>query len=204
MIAYQGLRASRNISCRIGRVILEDTPSLSQDAKGILASDGGLNAFRVAYGDFFVCGYEIGADAGATLSATSKSTLEKEVKELEIKVKVLFWSIGYKTRSESESSSASASISFCGYNTFTNELKSIASKAQSAHDQAQIQSEAARYMQEINDLDRTVRRKLKDFGLMNGQSLPLEHCSSLCGSGIVVNLLLAPFARLNEVTRLVQ
>lgn len=150
------------------------------------------------YGDYYVCGYELGAEAGATLSAATKSSSSEETLTLTIKVKLLFFeATAPPITTTKKSSDASTSMSFCGYSTLQHEASSLTCSNLSMAEQQQFQRASSAYLQMIASLDQDVRKVKERLKLKDGHTLPLSDCTAICQSGLVVRLLLAPFARLN-------
>lgn len=178
--------------------MIDQTPRLSSTALSLLRNPGGLSKFRKAYGDYYVCGYELGADAGATLSATDKSSKKDETLALTVAVKVLFVEKSVTTTTTTTTMSSSSAMKFSGYSTLHHDTKSLTSESLSVAEQTGLQNAASTYLKKVASLDHDVRDALKDLGLKEGQTLPLSSCSELCKSGLVVQLLLAPLARLND------
>ena len=190
------------MSCRLGRVMINQTPPLSSAAVALLRATDGPRTFQKEYGDYYVCGYELGADAGATLSATSKSSKMDETLTLTVTVKVLFFEGSATVTTTTTEMSSSASMSFSGYSTLHNDALSLQSNSPSVTEQGKLQRAASTYLERIGSLDHQAREELKRLGLVDGQILPLSYCTQICTSGLVVQLLLAPFARLNEFVAL--
>lgn len=150
-----------------------------------------------------MAGYELGADAGATLTARTDSKESEETLVLTITVKLLFFEESLppivKTSKSSESAS---SIRFIGYNTLGNNKKSIEAKDLSPSGLSSLQKTSTAFLQDIGALQVTARKELKRLGLKNGQPMSLSQCADVCRSGLVVQLLLAPFARLTQYVEL--
>jgi hypothetical protein len=188
--------------CRVGRIVLDRMPSLSRDAVLLLSSKDGPARFKALYGDYFVCGYELGGDAGACLSASCESSSKTTTLELTVTVKVLFVKKSItKTTSDTEVS-GSSKLAFSGYTTFGQKSITMSSADVSPADPARLQQAAAEYLTMVGDLPSDIRGQMRKLGLVDGQALRLSSCSGICESGLVVQLLLAPFARLNEYVQL--
>ncbi|KAK0642162.1 hypothetical protein B0T16DRAFT_462167 [Cercophora newfieldiana] len=202
-----GVKASRNSSCRAGRVILDRTPVLSAQAISILRSEDGEAKFRSRFGDFYICGFALGADAGACMSASTESMTSEESLEITVKVKALFFEVEATYTETWSSASQSASISFSGYSTLDPSpepcsltLASGASPddASYARNQQIIRDRATLYLAKVSTLQKQVWESLQHLGLTHGAKLGLSDCTKLCRSGLVAELLLAPYARLNQ------
>ncbi|KAF5536436.1 hypothetical protein FPHYL_12968 [Fusarium phyllophilum] len=198
----QSIRASRNASCRLGRIILDQPPPLSIAAKSMLQSQG-PRQFANVYGDYYVSGYELGADAGASLSATTESKESKERLAITVKVKALFFERALPEAVITTSSSDSSScITFVGYSTLGNSKRSVEANGLSETGLGALQKVSAAFLQEVGALEISARNVMNRLGLVDGQQLSLERCSEVCKSGLVVQLLLAPYNRLVEFVEL--
>jgi hypothetical protein len=179
--------------------VLDTSPVLAQSALVLLDSADGSARFRSAYGDYYVCGYELGADAGACMSASTESTTTTESLEITVAVKVLFYTASTTHTESSSSFNTSSSMNFCGYSSLEQKVDDLTTPNRSSVDeQAQLQQVAADYMKKVGSLDSDVRKSLADLGLKDAEKLSLSVCPRVCQSGLVVELLLAPFARLNQ------
>ena len=186
------------MSCRLGRVIINRTPPLSSAAVDLLQATDSPTSFRKKYGDYYVCGYELGADAGASLSATNKSSKVDETLALTIAVKVVFFESSATTTTTTTAMSSSSSMAFSSYSTLNNDALSLHSDSLSVAEQEKLRHAASIYLKKVGSLDHHARKELGRLGLTDGQTVPLSRCTQICKSGLVVQLLLAPFARLNE------
>ncbi len=168
-------------------------------AKQVLQGRDGSSRFRKAYGDYFVCGYELGSNAGATLSATTKSSDTKETLSLTVKVKALFIEKEVASVSTSTmSSSSAATMTFNGYSTLDEKQTTMRTESLSLAEQEKLQALASSYLLKVGALDHHTREKLVSLGFRDGQVLSLAECTSLCQSGLVVQLMFEPFARLGD------
>lgn len=200
----KAIRASRNSSCRCGRVIANEAPALSADARNLLRKQGGLEEFYNLFGDFYVCGYELGADAGATLSAATHSSKSVETLTLTVTVRVLFFEESLTISKTISEESQSYSMTFTGFNTIESTATSTTSQSLSLAEQTRMQNTATAYLKTVGSIDEQVRTKLAHLGLKDGQELALSQCGEVCRSGLVVQLLLAPISRLNEFVSLLK
>jgi len=183
--------------------VLDRTPLLSQEALSVLQSGRDAEErFRQRFGDFYVCGFVLGADAGACMSASTESSSSKETLEITVKVKLLFFEASATHTEVKEEHSASSSISFSGYSTLDNmqpcTLMLPGGTGQSGSDQRVLQQTAREYLNRVQGLQEQVQKVMNEVGLVDGGNLKLADCTRLCRSGLVVELLLAPFARLNQ------
>jgi hypothetical protein len=182
--------------------VLDQPPPLSIAAKSMLQSQG-PRQFANVYGDYYVSGYELGADAGASLSATTESKESEERLAITVRVKALFFDKALpEVVTTTNSSHSSSCITFVGYSTLGNSKRSVEAKDLSPMGLGGLQKISTSFLQEVGALEVTARKEIKRLGLVDGQRLSLDQCSEICKSGLVVQLLLAPYHRLVEYVEL--
>ena len=161
---------------------------------------GAEERFRKRYGDFYVCGFVLGADAGACMSASTEARSSQESLEITVKIKTLFFEASATHTERKSEQSASSSIAFSGYSTLDGAPPCALALAGglSAGDQRVLQLRATEYLDKVKGLPQQVRKVMQEVGLVDGGGLALADCTRLCRSGLVAELLLAPFARLNQ------
>ncbi|KAI9163801.1 hypothetical protein HJFPF1_05428 [Paramyrothecium foliicola] len=162
-----GVKASRNASCRAGRVILDGTPVFSKEAIALLQSGKGAESrFRKRYGDYYVCGFVLGADAGACMSADTESKSSEETLEITVKVKVLFFEASATHTEVIKSQSQSSSISFSAYSTLENvqplSLTISGRSTSPAADQQLLQRRAKEYLEKFKRLQQDVQAIMRE------------------------------------------
>ncbi len=185
----------------MGRVILEQTPQFAPETIRILEGPKGLARFRDLFGDYYVCGYELGADAGACLSASARDSSKEQTLTVTVTVKVLWTSASASHTERSSSAEASSSMTFSGYNSLGNESESRSCESLSRVEQDQLGQVAGKWLKSIGALEDATRKKVKELSVYDGQRLPLSACAPICRSGLVVRLLMAPFSHLNELVK---
>ncbi|KAJ5646644.1 hypothetical protein N7490_003016 [Penicillium lividum] len=190
-------QSSRNASFRLGRVILDRPPDFSLEASTTLTQPNGDSRFRERYGDYYIYGYELGADAAACISAESSTYSSKESLNITVTVKVLFVSASVSHKETFEEFKSSASFTFSGFNTLHSEVQSHPGIS-SVADLINLQKQATEHMARVATLDQELQERMISLGLGGGTRLPLSSCGEVCRSGLVVQLLLAPFANLFE------
>jgi hypothetical protein len=194
----QGAQSSRNGSCRLGRVMLGQFPRYSASARRLLGSVDGQKKFQKLYGDFFIRGYTLGADAGVCVTAQFDKDSSKESLQVKVTVTILGWSESVEHNESTESSKVSASLKFCGYSTLYNKTESEETKSSLASDQAKLGRLAAKYTNLVSRLEADVKRSLGELKLVEGGVVPAATAFELCRSGLVVQLLLFPHALTQE------
>ena len=134
------------------------------------------------------------------MSASTETKASKEVITLTVTVELLFSTESVSTTEVKEMSQSSANLSFSGYSTLDQAPSSCSLEiAATAPTHLQdLQRRANDYLTKVRDLQATVRKLMEELGIADGVQLPLSDCVRLCKSGLVVELLLAPFARLNQ------
>ncbi|KAJ5080926.1 hypothetical protein N7456_013636 [Penicillium angulare] len=196
------LKSSRNASFRVGRVVLDRPPDFSLEATTILTQPDGDSRFCERYGDYYIHGYELGADAGACISAESSDYSSTETLKITVTVKVLFVSASVSHTKTFEDQKSSASFAFSGFSTLHGEVKKCPRSSPdgptSMVDLVEMQKEATEHLARVAKLDHEIQERMTSLGLTEGAKLPLNLCGEVCRSGLVVQLLLAPFANLFE------
>jgi hypothetical protein len=155
--------------------------------------------------------YVLGADAGSCLSASTKKQTTAETLDLSIKVKALFFEKEKKKSESTKSESAEATFTFSGYNSLFNSFQSRSFHTPNAKGvlvpyltrldaeaEESLREAAATSMQEVRLLERDAWDRVHKLGLKDGQNILLEKTGGICREGLVVQLMLAPYARLDE------
>ncbi|KAK0549217.1 hypothetical protein OC846_004171 [Tilletia horrida] len=222
------IKTSFRSSYRCGSVFLRQAASLSEEAKRILKYDGGIDAFEKKYGDYFVLGYNIGADNQMMVSTNAQSMSQTERLALAVKVELLFFTISFSKDFSSHQESSSSSLRVTGYDTLSHsnldKTQSWSSTSTVEFDRVQQESAKMRMLGSI--LPTRVEQKAREVGLPIGdlaKGIPLgartapsstdpyaplaalefevdkDLCSRLVQSGLVVELVLAPVRSLRQV-----
>ncbi|ETI27793.1 hypothetical protein G647_00242 [Cladophialophora carrionii CBS 160.54] len=191
-------RVSKHCSYRAGRVILTPTPRLTDQARCLLEKDPGR--FRDEYGDYYIAGLQLGADAGCSLSVAASSESRTETTKLSVTVHVLFWDATAETEDTQSSQTSAFALNFMAYDTLTHSFveQHCAEGAQTGS----IKELAKRYMQAVLHLQASVDRKLVEWRVSPSAQLSIGQCQALCGTGVVSHLVLEPYSHLLEVRRL--
>jgi hypothetical protein len=179
-------------------VIVDNFPAYSAAAKKLLQTKQGRDEFRRLYGDYFVRGYTLGADAGMCLSAKTDSHKTEENLKIKVTVKVLCFSHSEEHIEASQTEDLSATLHVCGYNSQTGQCETLDTQSTSNFDQNRIRALATKYMGAVSKLESDVRRGLHELKLEEGARLHPSVAFDLCRAGLVVQLLLFPHARTQE------
>lgn len=118
--------------------------------------------------------------------------------EVTVTVKVLLVEVSASWSDAWSTADSAASFTVCGYSTLDGQNNSVDMKDNSRRAQDNLAKVATAYLSKVRNLDARVEEVLGNLGLQDGKVLPLAQASRLCRSGLVVQILLAPYARLNE------
>jgi hypothetical protein len=181
-------------------VALERPPKFSREAAGILTQVDGEPGFRERYGDYYVYGYELGAEAGACISAESSTYDSAESRKITVTVKTLFGSASTSHKETFQEHQSSVKLTFSGFSTLHGEVKSYPGTPgpASVADLLALQEGANANMARVARLDHELQERMTSLGLTGGGQLPWHLCGEICRAGLVVQLLLAPFRTLVE------
>ncbi|KAF4341607.1 hypothetical protein FBEOM_4509 [Fusarium beomiforme] len=107
-------------------------------------------------------GYELGADAGATLSAATDSKNSAERLAITVKVQVLFFEKALPENvTSTKSLQSSSSIKFLGYNTLGNSKRSVEAKDESETELRGLRQISSSFLKEVGALEITARKEMK-------------------------------------------
>ncbi|RPA86776.1 hypothetical protein BJ508DRAFT_357872 [Ascobolus immersus RN42] len=195
---HDGSKTSIQASYRSGTVHFSNPPKLSNEALITLKYEGGLEALKKRYGDYYVAGFNIGADAGVMLSKSTESRLAEERLELEIKIKILFATIRKRTTDTSWSFSSDAKITLAGFYTLESLLldQKVVGGGEAFFDMVE---KAISVIERMDDVPAEVEKILENLGVRRGVDVTHEMCEELCLSGVVAELILLPVETLREV-----
>ena len=154
-------------------------------------------AFRDEFGDYYVAGYQIGADAGACLTIAHLDESEQETTRITGAVKVLWVSKSVTKATSTSSNLSSDYLSFRSYD-------SLQQRNDEAHgcDIGRIQQVSSECMERIEGLQMAIARRLDDLGCSETGAFDASACNQLCRSGVVVQLIMLPYCKLFEYVTL--
>lgn len=109
------LKVSLRASYRCGSILIRQTPSLTPDAARILKYEDGIEQFERKYGDYYVSGYNLGADNSILVSTDSSLVTEKEKKTVSASADSFLFDVHWSKTWDSQSSIGSARLSSIGY-----------------------------------------------------------------------------------------
>ncbi|CEH18478.1 hypothetical protein CBOM_04878 [Ceraceosorus bombacis] len=113
------IKTSVRASYRCGSIILRRPPKLSQESSLALKYGEGLTEFEAKYGDYFVYGYNLGADNAMLVSTNASSLSTQERKTLTVKAECFLFDVEFTEHFDSASYSASAALNITGYDTLS-------------------------------------------------------------------------------------
>ncbi|KAK0562768.1 hypothetical protein OC844_002538 [Tilletia horrida] len=179
------VKTSSRASYRCGTVILRQPPALTTEAKLELKYGGGIEGFERKYGDYYLFGYNLGADNMMLVSTNTASSSMKERKTLSAKASFFLFDISYTQHFDSASASASAALSVSGYDTLEhtniNTASAWASAATTEFDGVIQQGAKMRSMG--SQLATRVEDKVAELGLLMGSAATAETVMRLVESG---------------------
>ena len=221
----QSIKSTVGSSYRGGSVYLDHIPNLSDEAIIILKYDqDGIQAFETAYGDYYVLGYNIGADHAMTVSTSSRSNSKTEIKTLTAKAESFLLNVNYTTQTSSSSASGDADLNVIGFDSLsgTTMKRTTTWGASATLDFNKIQLDTSDLLTMGDRIATRVEQRLRDLGLPVGSfsqekndpddvvtgstelgpprvTVGRDTCQALVESGLVVELVLLPVRNLRQV-----
>lgn len=188
----QAEKTSITASYRAGTVLLACPPKLTTEAIITLKYNGGLPAFKARYGDYYLAGFNLGADAGVLVSRATCSSALSERLSVTVAVQALFWSYSETEETVSTTSSKKEERRINGYYTLDGVYV----------DSGKKEGEVKGLMEGMEKLGDKVKGRLEK--VLGGdwedeRVLTGEVCERLCEEGLVVELILMPVKTLREV-----
>ncbi|KAF5705848.1 hypothetical protein FGLOB1_7745 [Fusarium globosum] len=190
-------KASVTTSYRAGSVAFVRPPELSADAFNILHNRG-IDKFKSVFGDYYVGGYRIGADASVLLSTNTSSRSETETKSVKITVETWFDSYSEEEYTSSSSRERHAEVHLSAFSSIEQLLIVRTVQMETPEFQALLKQGRGIH-QRAQGLEDQVARVLKDIGVREGKSLTPRECAQLCERAVVVELLLIPVECIRQV-----
>ena len=195
---FQHNKASVHTSFRCGKVTLARFPSLSEDATRILrTSTDPCRAFRDRFGDYFVGGYILGGTNSTVMWGAGASQGESERLDISFEVHLLFLSYEDSIKKNSASFSSAGAANLTAFDSLDAYQTKVEASNYRSYRMAVETSVANR--RRGAELQARVLAKLKGLNLgPSGAQLPWERCDELCRSGLVLELLMLPWAGLRD------
>ena len=194
----QGSRASRHTSYSAGVITFEQTPELTAAAReALMVNPAG---FRDTYGDYFVAGLQVGANAGLCFTVHEDSHVHDTKVKLSLTVHALFCEATTEKSEEHHSMYSNLDVSFCGYNTLLEKFdQKHSSKGDSTSDLLRL---VGLYASQVERLRPAVRELLAEYNLDAASPISWDQVNAICMSGLVSYVVLRPYSQLPEVARI--
>lgn len=148
-----------------------------------------IDNFKSCYGDYYIGALILGADNSVMLSSNISNTQSTE--SLSVKVEVKVFGIGGSIRAHKDWSdnSHTAGMRMVGFD-------SLEGKVESTPPDTLLDTEALlRLVDQAHTLETRVKQALNGITLIDGGQVSEETCAALCRSGLVVSIVLIPFAK---------
>ncbi|KPM42481.1 hypothetical protein AK830_g4056 [Neonectria ditissima] len=190
-------KASVTTSYRAGSVAFTRPPQLSEDAFRVLHRQG-VDAFKAAFGDYYVGGYRIGGDASVLFSTDASSRTETETSQVSISVESWIDDYHEETYTSSTSAAQQQEVHVSAYSTVEQLL--VVETVHMGSPRFQTAVEQGRGIhRRAQGLDDAVAKVLKEVGVDERKPLSQAQCAQLCQRAVVVELLLVPVECLRQV-----
>jgi len=172
---------------------------MSPDALSLLRTS--RDAFRQMYGDYYLGALSIGGDTTTFLSTSSSMDLKSEMKHIQVKAKILWVSkTVYDKHTSTTSTDDRCDVTFHGFDTLSGYQKTVRATNQESY--LEIQHEATQNVAWGMNLDDRAKVVLGKLGLggdiRDTMELTEGQCKTVCESGLVVELVFLPYARLRD------
>ncbi|KAJ7700956.1 hypothetical protein B0H16DRAFT_1735988 [Mycena metata] len=190
-------KASVHYTQRVGIIKLAEQPVFTAHARRLLYDPRTRHSFRTEYGDYFVAGLCLGADNATFLSSSSDKDVQSEMKDIKVQAKFLFFTKTiYEKHTDEHSDQRSFDLTYSGLDTLRAYQETTRATDEHAYDMAKAR--AAQSVADGQGLMARVRRVMDELQLVEKATLTREQLTQVCRSGLVVELLLMPYAGLKE------
>lgn len=186
---------SLHSSHRLGIITFRDQPLFNFDAYTAVPtrvqSAKDVKSFTAAYGDYYVGALILGADNTVMVSSSTAKNSLKEREEISIRVKALCIEDEESKDWHQEHADMTRGMKLSGFDSFDGLLASGQDEVNASFDPARLRD----MIQKGRTIDKRVDEKFKSFNLVDKMVVDASMCDRLCESGLVVGLLLKPFAK---------
>ncbi|KAF5656400.1 hypothetical protein FCIRC_13676 [Fusarium circinatum] len=193
----QAIQSSTRVYHQCGRVSLSTFPRLSEKALHLLyTAKEPSQSFSAIFGDYFVAGYLLGAGNVSMISGAGASEAHSKKLNIDVEVHLDFISRQDKIHEESLQSAQVAAGTLPIYDSLTDQhieqpISDI-DKALAVWEENKARAET---------LQQRAAIELSKMHLIADEStIPHTRCDELCGSGLVLELLLFPWTGLRDYT----
>ena len=164
----------------------------------MLLGPGGMDAFTAQYGDYYVGGITLGGDSGVLVSQDMEETSIVEKLKIEITVELLLFSVT-ETIADEAFMSAHSDLKFgiTAFDTLTGGFVNLP-KNLGLDEKRRL---GAEYSQRTEGLAERINKRLETWEtvLSGDTKLSWNDIRGIMDTGMVVEMLLLPFAKLREV-----
>lgn len=116
-LASKDIKVSVRSSYRCGSILMRTPPLLSPEASLALKYGDGIEEFENVFGDYYLFGFNLGADNAMMVSTSTASLSNSEGKTLSVKATSLLLNVEHTEHFDTSSYSASSTLSINGYDT---------------------------------------------------------------------------------------
>ncbi|KAJ7268392.1 hypothetical protein C8J57DRAFT_1067219 [Mycena rebaudengoi] len=190
-------KVSLQTSLRVGQIGFSAFPGLSPQSLTLLRKSP--SDFNRTYGQYFAAALFIGADTTTFLSTSSSMDIRSEMRDIEVKAKILWKNVPvYKDQYHSESASSTYDITYDGFDTLSAYQRH--SRVTDATGYEALKMEAARNLSGGIGLVDRVRETLKSLGLNEKKTMMMteKQLQGVFNSGAVVEVMFLPYAGLRD------
>ncbi|KAF7339040.1 hypothetical protein MVEN_01980200 [Mycena venus] len=190
-------KVSLQASLRVGQIGFSAFPELSPQSLTLLRKSP--SDFNRTYGQYFAAALFIGADTTTFLSTSSSMDIRSEMRDIEVKAKILWKKITvYSDHSHSNSASSTYGVTYDGFDTLS--AYQHHSRATDATGHEALKMEAARNLSGGIGLVDRVKEALKSLGLDEKKTMVMteKQLQDVFNSGTVVEVMFLPYASLRD------
>jgi hypothetical protein len=193
----QAKKSSTKGTYRAGTITFQNPPRLSDEGIIKVKYGGGLDEFEHFYGDYYVAGCNIGADAAFMCSEGENSKSTTEALSIKAEMHALFLSANYEDSKYFSDTSADSALQLSGFDTFSTTYLSLESANGSGL--VALREQAAELDRKVEQLNNRVSSKLKELSLTEDMRVSLSTVEEIFKSGLVVEVILLPVNKLRDV-----
>lgn len=172
-------------------------PVLSDEAVNLLVEKG-IPGFRAAYGDYYVAGFNLGADSGVCISFSQNDRSESESYSITVTVKFLFFSASHTWSHEETETMQKIQITVNGFDTLAGKKTDVSSEGPGGL--VSLRAEAAALVARNRSIAADVEERLRGLGLgLEGRVITGRDLDRIRAVGLVVEVILFPYMGLSQV-----
>lgn len=169
------------------------------EARQILQETDGWTKFQSRYGDYWLDGHQLGADAALLLSEETGYHENSEKVSLKVTVKPLVGKIDKKTSKFTQNIDARSELQIAGFDTLSRSCPKCNSLSMNAEQQSEVFKIFAELDLNVDSLFIRARATLQQQHLKNGSILNPSQSADMARAGLFVESILRPFKHHREV-----